>query len=67
MRIREAGFKARIRLNDYEAGLCPKHDFLDGSIHAIKANNYTVPAKNSESTNSRMGRQPAELLGNRCL
>ena len=56
MRIREAGFKARIRLNDYEAGLCPKHDFLDGSIHAIKANNYTVPAKNSESTNSRMSR-----------
>ena len=67
MRIREAGFKARIRLNDYDGGLCPEHDFLDGSILAIKANNYTVPAKNSESTNSRMGRQPAELLGNPCL
>jgi hypothetical protein len=66
MRIREADCKARIRLNDYEAGLCPKHDFLDGSIHAIKANNYTVPAKDSESTNSRMSR-PAKLLGNRCL
>jgi hypothetical protein len=66
MRIREADCKARIRLNDYEAGLCPKHDFLDGSIHAIKANNYTVPAKDSESTNSRMS-QPAELLANQCL
>jgi hypothetical protein len=42
--MREANCKARIRLNDYERGWCPKHVFLDGSIHAIKANNYTVPA-----------------------
>jgi len=67
MRNREADCKARIRLNDYDGGLCPKHDSLDGSILAIKANNYTVPAKDSESTNSRMSRQTAELLGNRCL